>query len=290
MSKQVIKVHTIAEWMALDPAIRPVILSHIKLKDRLYRWLKAKIESGGTRVEQPTWVKCLDCGGVGHILLEPRYDGLHPSQIGQPCLLKTYFDMKGVAKHEKYEARLQLTFDLGHAIHRMFQNYGLKGAWGEHYRKEVPISGDFQELAAQLDIEGSADAENILLIDDIPNSPYAYEVGIVHEYKSSNENNFKKLTRPKPEHLAQAMLYSAALNRPVVVYMYLNKNDSNLQDFPVEFNPDLWNKVGGKAHLLKQYSDRNELPPAEVGFHCNDCGFNYQCEAYQTQVLKKAKV
>lgn len=285
--KPIIKLHTIQQWMSVDPSVRSVIMQNIKLKDRLYRFLRAKSEQ---ELLEPVKVKCRDCGGHGEVLIEPRYDGLHPSQLPHPCLLMIYNQMVGeLPEQKKTEARMQLVFDLGSAVHRMFQNYGLAGAWGPHYRKEVPITAEYQELAAALMLEGSADADNILIIDDIPNSPYTYEVGVVHEYKTMKSENFQKLTRPKPDHQVQAMVYSAALDRPIVCYIYMNKNDQNLADFPVEFNYDLWNKVGGKASLLKTYVDRRELPPAEVGYHCKECGYAYQCGPYQASQQLKGK-
>jgi len=243
-------------------------------------------------IAEPKWVRCSKCADSSHpgyVLLEPRYDGIHPSQLSHPCLLKVYNEMVGVEKQEKVESRIQLIFDLGHAVHHMFQTYGLNGAWGPNYKHEVTISEEHQQLAKDLMLEGHADADNILVIDDIPNSPYAYEVGIVHEYKTMKSEQFQKLTRPKPEHQVQASLYCAALNRPLAVYLYMNKNDSNLADFPVEFNADIWAKISHKAALLKNHYDRRETPPAETGFHCQDCGYAYQCETYKQEVLNKKR-
>ena len=275
--RPVVQLHTIQQWMSQDPALRALLLQNIKLKDRLYRFLEAK-----NRVEneltEAKWVRCNKCSDSqypGYLLLEPRYDGLHPSQIGYPCLLKIYNDMVGTPGEKRVEPRLRLLFDLGHAVHHQFQSYGEAGAWGPVYRKEVEVSGQYQELAAQLMIEGHADAENIIVID-IEGHPL-YEVGLVHEYKTCNSNVFEKLKRPKPEHKQQAMLYGASLNRPVIVYLYMNKNDSNLLDFPVEFEPHLWEQLYTKASLLKSYYDKGVPPPGEHGFHCRDCEYVLRC-------------
>lgn len=291
--RQTVKLHTIDEWMRIDPLVRVEILKGIKLKDRLYRFL---LKERGKKLIQPAWAECGECKGVGHVLREPRYDGIHPSQLPHPCMLKIFHEMIGNTVEQTFEARMLLIFDVGTAVHRMFQGYGAKGAWGPHYEKEVPISVEFQELANALMLEGSADAENILTIDDIPNAPI-YEVGLIHEYKSINSNGFEKLTRPKPEHKTQALVYSAALNRPVVVYMYLNKNDSNIADFPVPFEPELWAPIGRKAGTLKSYYDRweeaeakgapGEMPPAEPGYHCKECGHAKTCQPYKAHVASR---
>jgi CRISPR/Cas system-associated exonuclease Cas4 (RecB family) len=279
MTRPIVQLHTIQQWLTQDQALRSFILQQIKLKDRLYRFLDAQ-NKRDNELTEAKWIRCKRCNDSeypGYVLLEPRYDGLHPSQIGHPCLLKVYNDMVGTPGESKVEPRLRLIFDLGHSVHHMFQSYGESGAWGPVYRKEVEVSGQFQELAAQLMLEGHADADNVLTID-IEGHPL-YEVGIVHEYKTINSNGFSKLKRPKPEHKQQAMLYGAALNRPVICYLYLNKDDSNLADFPVEFEPELWAQLHNKASTIKAFYDQGIPPQGEVGFHCKDCPYIFGCPA-----------
>jgi hypothetical protein len=291
--RQTLRLHTIDEWLRLDAPLRVEVLRNIKLKDRLYYHLQAKSKSG--RPTQPFWKVCSECQGAGHVLVEPRYDGIHPSQLPHPCMLKIFNEMIGIQQEDKHESRTLLIFDVGTAVHKMFQAYGDAGAWGPMYRKEAPISGEFQELAEALMIEGSADAENILIIEEIPG--VIVELGLVHEYKTINKDGFDKLTRPKPDHKTQAMVYSAALNRPVVVYMYLNKNDSNLADFPVPFEHDLWTAINNKTSTLVQHYDRwlvdlaegrpGTPPEATAGFHCKDCGFSRNCAPYKEHLKQR---
>lgn len=276
--KQIIQLHTIDQWMAQDQTIRSMILQNIKLKDKLNKYLEAK--GASPSITEPKWVPCRQCDRTGWYAVHPRYPGVHPSQLISPCLLKAYNDVLGIEGDQRNKARLQLIFDLGHAVHHMFQSYGLDGAWGSNYVAEAPISGDFQELAEEYMIEGSADAENIMSID-IPESPYIYEVGLVHEYKTINSDGFTKLTRPKPEHQQQATIYSACLNRPVVVYLYFSKNDQNLADFPVEFKPEVWRQVSSKAKLVVDFYRAGTPPKGEVGYHCQDCKYALICDDYK---------
>lgn len=290
MNRPVIELLTIDQWMEASKEVQATVLQHIRLKDRLVQFLKETWDqkkelhqgaSGG-------WRPCETCEKKGWVPVEPRRPGIHPSQIPQPCLLRIWNEMMGKPKKEKIDPRTMLIFELGHAIHDMFQTYGRSGAWGPIYSHETEISGTFQELSQELMLEGHADAENVLTIDDIPGDPNVYLVGLVHEYKSINTNGFEKLTRPKPEHKMQAMVYSAALNRPVVVYMYFNKNDSNIIDFPVAFEPDLWVSIESKARILKQHHDAKVAPPAAPGFHCQQCPYMYDCQAYKDlQTIKK---
>lgn len=288
MSRPVVQLHTNEQWLELDPSIRPIILQNIKLKDRLYRFLLQKNMKAKDPNAEARWAPCNDCEQRGWVLHKPRYPGIHPSQLPHPCLLRIYKEMVGEVGQEKIEARTQMIFDLGHAVHRMFQNYGEAGAWGPIYKKEVEISADYQRLAEQLMLEGHADADNILVIDDIPNSPI-YEVGLVHEYKSINTNGYEKLNAPKPEHKQQALIYSAALNRPIVVYLYLNKNDSSLKDFPVAFNPELWARIENKARILNDHFDRGVAPEGTTGYHCQQCAYAFECPAYRRDMARKGR-
>lgn len=284
MTKQIVQLHTLDQWFQVDPHMRVLILQNIKLKDRLQRWLIEKVQRPA--LTEPKWVACQRCEKKGWVELHPRYPGIHPSALTHDCLLKVYNELVGVPGQEKPDTRKQLTFALGHAVHDMFQSYGEAGAWGPIYKREVPISGDFQELAEDLMLEGSADAENILSVD-IPDSPYIYEVGLVHEYKSIKTELFDKLTRPKPEHQLQATVYSAVLNRPVVVYLYFSKNDSNLADFPVEFKPDTWHTIERKAGLVLEHYESGIPPKGETGFHCQECPYVLGCQDYRDKMLRR---
>lgn len=282
MAREVVQLHTIDQWLQQDPVVRNSILKNIRLKDRLEKWLDT--EDKKPPLKEPKWAPCNKCNHAnetpdqekGWVLLEPRRPGIHPSQIAHPCLLKIYYEMIGTTQKQHISPRLRRIFDLGHAVHHMFQAYGLKGAWGPGYVPESTIAPEYQELANLLMLEGSADAEHVMVIDDILGGPI-YEVGVVHEYKTINATNFKTLTSPKPDHLRQALVYSAALNRPVVVYLYMNKDDCSLTDFPIEFNQERWAEIYNKASILKQYYDRKEQPAGAPGYHCKDCSYAHVC-------------
>lgn len=282
MSRPIIQVHTIDQWLQLNEETKLLILRNIKLKDRLYKWLLNRPKDP-TLMRAPDgdlYAACKTCDRTGWEYIRERKPGIHPSQLPHPCMLKIYNEMIGVPGVRKIEAKMQLVFDLGHAVHRMFQNYGLDGAWGPIYTPEVELAPQFQDLAQQFMIEGSADGDGILTIDDIPDHPFIYEVGLVHEYKTMNTRNFEGLTRPKPEHQKQASIYSEALNRPVVVYIYFNKNDQNLADFPVPYERSQWAVMGQKAQSLVNAYHAETPPPAEPGYHCQECEYALSCRQY----------
>lgn len=286
-SRQVVYAHTIAQWMALPEHERVLILQNLKLKDRLYRFLDRKGNIKRSSTSAPEEVPCYKCEGKGSFTKEPRHPGIHPSQISHPCLLRIWKEMNGEESMEMVEPRLQLIFDLGHAVHGMLQTYGLQGAWGPHYKPEISVNPLAQPLANELYIEGHADADNILRIDDIPGNPYVYEVGVVHEYKTISTKQFESLTKPKPEHKEQATIYSAVLDRPIVAFLYFSKNDSNLADFPIPFDPATWDRVKTKCQTLLDYYDRQVPAPSSPGYHCKDCGYLFGCPDGEAHIRRR---
>lgn len=269
----------------MDEQVRTMLLKALRVRDRLWAF-RLKMEQEKVLLKESKWVPCAKCGQTGWCWKHPRKAGVHPSAISTtPCLLKVYWEAIGVEASVMHEARELLLFDLGTAAHDMLQKFGMSGAWGDYYKPEIPI--EETELAKDLMMVGHADADNIIVIDDIAGAPI-FEVGVVHEYKTINDKGFEGLKgKPKPAHQAQATIYSACLNRPIVVYLYLNKNNSNMEDFPVQFNHQIWNQIYERAKVVKQALIEQQEPKAEVGYHCNQCPYVYGCAAYKAAKGKK---
>lgn len=290
--RRVVPVHSIAQWLELDQQTRINIQNHIRIKDRLLRWFIEKQNSQNVAalrgaVQEAAWVACRSCNQRGWVLDEPRYAGIHPSQFGQPCMLKIYNEMNGVPKQEKFDPIKQLIFEFGKALHRLFQGYGEAGAWGPHYQKEVTINGDQQALARELYIEGAADAVNVIRVE-IPGYQVDFDVKVVHEYKSINSNQYKKLNSPKPQHKVQAAIYQKLLDAPLVCYLYMNKDNSSLSDYIVPYDESIWQTLYTKSKSLLSFYDANTPPPGDAGFHCTDCGYYFQCEYAKKAAIRKA--
>lgn len=284
MSRPIVQLHTIAQWFSAPPEVRDTILRALKIRDRLWAFRLAA-EQSKLQPFEPHWAPCKKCDQTGWVMNAPRKAGIHPSSMASSCLLKIYYEAIGVQKEVTNEARELLIFDLGTACHDMLQGMGMKGAWGPHYRPEVSI-GD-TPIAQELGIEGHADADTLLIIEEIAGAPI-FEVGVVHEYKSINDNGFESLkNKPKPMHKQQATVYSACLDRPIVAYLYFNKNNSNIADFPVVFEPALWEIMRNKAVAVRDAVASGVPPQADVGYHCNQCGYVYSCPAYKLAKNKK---
>jgi hypothetical protein len=283
--RQVVQLHTIEQWQAADAGTQQYVLQNIKLKDRLWQHVMAK-EQSKTEDNHNTseWAPCQECNKTGWVATRPRKPGIHPSQMGGTCLLKVYNELLGLPQKVVHDAKLLLIFGVGTAVHEMFQRYGKQGAWGPYYLPEVNI-GDYP-AAKELLIEGHCDADNILVLDENPDAPI-FEVGVVHEYKTINNNGFDSLKgRPKPQHKQQAVIYSACLNRPIVAYLYLNKDNSTLADFPVPFDQQLWDSIKNKAKTILEHYKTKTPPSGDTGYHCKSCGYYYDCD-YRKKVENK---
>jgi len=285
MSRPVLHLHTIEQWYSAPEGVRELVLRALRVRERLWAF-RLKLEQEKVDLKEAKWIPCVECDQTGWRWKHPRKPGIHPSAISTtPCLLKVYWEAVGREASVMHEARELLIFDLGTAAHDMLQSFGMAGAWGSYYKPEIPI--EQTPLAQQLGLVGHADADNIIVIEDIADAPII-EVGVVHEYKSINDKGFESLRgKPKPQHTTQATIYSGCLNRPLVVYLYFNKNNSNIVDFPVPFNYSVWENVAQRAMVVKQALEAQVEPKAEVGYHCGQCPYIYGCDAYKASKQKK---
>lgn len=271
-------INTIADFYNLSEEHRGAILKALDTKGRLVDWLDQK-------ARQPTrWHKhtfqgtCRECDGAGTYTHTPRDSrDIHPSQITK-CVKKIWFDCSVSSEKdpdgdpipfyvysENYvEPHLQMIFDQGHGLHAQYQGYGIKGAWGDNYEAELPIDpdGGLLPLAECFWIRGSVDALLGPYFIKVPGiGPVA--IRVIHEYKSINDNQYKTLKSPKVDHKWQASIYSRIFDVPVVVYLYINKDNNHLADFPVPFDFMLWETIEKKIQKIQYYVDGKQVPPWE---------------------------
>lgn len=308
-----LEIMTIGDFLNLSTQQQQEIQKALRVKDRLENWLRGLNRKPGDAPKQAFWKPCKFCAATatpgrcvnchpdhpGWELVEPRDNSdIHPSQITK-CLKNLWFCCSGYAEQlvENIDPKLQMIFDLGHAWHHTVQAYGLRGAWSEKkdYRDEVPIDPDALKadgspelpVAHDLWIKGSVDA----IIDRyvIPNVPTLGDVVIrmVHEYKTISSGGFSSLTRPKPEHKWQAMIYSAVFDIPLVVFHYTNKDNCNNIDYPVPFDHLIWSKVREKIQKVQYYVEAGSPPPWEETSailnpnECKSCGYAHICKPPQ---------
>lgn len=297
-------IRTIQEFLALPQGHQTEILQALRTKERLDRYL---LNLNNKEKVAPHWVPCKGCEGGSCKRCSAEHRGwvwyeeesrdssdIHPSQIDK-CLKYLVLCCSGYADQheERVDPRLRRIFDLGHAWHRTIQTYGLKGAFGDaqYYHPEADIDPDATTfdghpvlpVAAAYWIRGSADA----LIDYYqiytPSLGEVY-IKVIHEYKTINSGGYERLLRPKPEHKKQATIYSAVFDAPIVVYLYLNKDNCNIADFPVPFDYTIWNDIVAKVYRVQHYVTTEQAVPWEetsavlAAGECSSCGLRGVCQ------------
>lgn len=283
-----ISVSTYEEWLALTQGERSYIINNLKQADKLKHYLESPRSN---RVTKPEWKDCPTCidfwdlaaGQKGLVLVEPRYQGLHPSQLHLSCDRRIWFDTTNTEKRTPKNWRQEMIYLLGNIIHRALQDFGHKGAFGTtSYVDEQQVSKEMHERAALYDIEGAADAVATIRIENTPMQK-AYNVSIMHEYKSASGQSFSGTRRAKPDHLKQASTYAWVLNLPLIVFLYVNKETGEMVDFVEPFNPSVWGLVETRIQSLMPFIREGRPPPAFPSADCRECGFRWTCPEGQAK-------
>lgn len=196
--------------------------------------------------------------------LAPQREGerarfvVHPSQAGgcsRKLALSIVYDGVGVPTHN---ARIQRIFDNGHGVHQRLQGYlweaakmgtgGLKMMW-----EDVAL------FIPELLVTGELDC-----VVQVARSFYVVEI------KSANKETFEALRKPKDEWINQVYLYMAALGIKAAIVLVECKDNQQLKEFYVPWDPPTWDRIHDKVTTVLQAIYRKKLPKAK---RCNDCFF-----------------
>lgn len=151
----------------------------------------------------------------------------HPSEISQEsslCHRKMYYQYANVRKDATYvpftsDNRMMRLVDLGTLLHLYVQE--------NLDRLGILIDMEIPAHDPSIGISGKADgAVHFQGKDDLGNY---YDEPMILEVKSINEYGFKALRRAKPEHVKQASIYGGVLKYKRIVFVYYNKNTSDLK-------------------------------------------------------------
>lgn len=258
-----------------------------------------------TKCLKKIWMDCMDVEMDVPVYARDDNGRLVYADKGDPEPVITEYRRDRVPYYllaEEYiEPRLQMIFDMGHAWHDVIQGYGKRGAWGpkKNYHEEVAIDPDASGVDGDI-INSMAELYWIKGAVDAVISPYYLEVPgmgkvairVIHEYKTINSNGYSKLTKPKPDHMWQASIYSAVLDIPIVVYIYTNKDNCQMADFPVAFDHGLWQTIEAKIRKVQHLVNTNSVPDwSETSAvknprECAGCGYLKLCQPPQPEVAK----
>lgn len=144
----------------------------------------------------------------------------HPSQLMTQCKRFMCYDLLGTPPSDKIVSRgisgaLQRTFDVGTWYHVYTQNILYKIGLLE--QAEVPVNNPDKFIS------GSADG---MFKTEVFGEP------VVLEIKTMNDLFYKRaIFRPFKKHEFQASIYARELGAKKVLYLYINKNTSEMKDF-----------------------------------------------------------
>lgn len=305
-----LEINTIQDFYALSQEQRGDICRNIKTIERLKGYLQTLNDEKPKEEKPPEWIPCKRCETKGWILDEHEERNnadIHASTIHR-CMKYIWYSCNDYVFEAKrnISPESRLIFDHGHALHHMLQTYGKKGAWGSplDYQPEAIILPNEQEAiekrahilpeAIKYRIRSSVDA--VLWKYIVPDIRGIGDVSIrlIHEYKSIGPGKPKKdgglyggfadLKGPKLEHKQQAMIYSHVFNVPIVVFIYYNKGNDQLIDFPVPYESLTWNYVRSRIDKILAYVEDKTPPPWEYTSaimnpsECTNCDYLHICK------------
>ena len=150
----------------------------------------------------------------------------HPSQLLDGCCREMAYDLSGVSPTDLHKrsigAELQRTFDVGTWYHIYMQN--ILYSIGLLEQAEVPI------INKEKFLNGKADG---VFKEEV------FGEKVVLEIKTMNSWNYQKAVfKPFKKHEFQASLYARELGAKKVLYLYINKDTSEIKDFLEPLNEE----------------------------------------------------
>lgn len=258
--------------LAAVPNFRSLLMAKLTQQGRRSRPTRSQYAD---LLESRTAHPCSACEGTGLTLPELRgAGGIHPS-AADSCITRLYLDVVGDTPYmETVSPSLQLTFEIGHTIHRVFQGV-LEEALHPHLQSEVGLS-----LPEALVEHGHADA----VYDD-------GEVRCLLEFKTASGNSFAGINAPKAGHLLQASIYARALDCPALCFLYLNKEaPGTVRQFILLYEPSVYtswlrNVIVPIEHALA----KGVPPPRNVSEStCRSCGYEQACPYSSSTKLRRS--
>lgn len=202
----------------------------------------------------------------------PSYPSIHPSEVGG-CPLRVAFGLRGFKRipPSDPDPRMILRFEIGHAIHRIFQSRYRKFSSRVMFEEEVDISPDTSKVAERYSITGHCDG----VFTEIATSR---KMGL--EIKSASGRSFAGAVRLSDHYKKQATMYMACLGLDHMMFLFVNKDSARIQPVLYAFDEELWKQLEQKMDdiLLKVVSG---LP---VDKHTNSvvcrtmCAFSWACK------------
>jgi len=176
------------------------------------------------------------------------------------CPRSVFFKFKNAPRKEM-DARILRIFERGEHLHRNIFNI--------LYRLKIGVTTEVSIPAEEL-VAGRADA--ILCIN---NKNYVLDI------KSINSMIFRNLIQPKEENVYQLQLYLHYFKIPKGILLYIDKDQQNIKEFLVEYDPKMVQSLIKNFKELKQKVEANlipqKLPDYPQNWQCSYCQFKEVC-------------
>jgi hypothetical protein len=195
-----------------------------------------------------------------------REGKIHPSSLADDCERRMYYELNNVpTTNEKWspDARLQMIFDVGTWYHNYIQTALMKAGVAEAVEVRV--------LNQLLRIDGRAD----FVTKEYAGHKYLGEI------KTINSNGYRNIVaknKPMDKHLNQATIYAKILGITRIVFMYVNKDTSEIHVIYEQVSEKEWEisnrKILGvvKAKKAPERVCSNRRVERALGCeYCNHC-------------------
>jgi hypothetical protein len=227
-----------------------------------------------------------ESGTVTTVISKLRRDhkrslGIHPSSASKKnvCLLKLYYECTGeIQPISAYDQRSQQTWDFGTMIHDMHQIH-FEAMYGDQFRKEVYLGDD------GLHIKSSTDG-----VFSFPSYRFILEMKSIKE--GGNFGWERIQDKPFNDNLRQTNTYMKLADVPFGLILYINKNSGGLyKEHAVTFDQAMWDEVenGVIIPVVDAAFADGPVPPANQGWHCRQCSFEYACPYAKRRAKKDVK-
>jgi hypothetical protein len=189
------------------------------------------------------------------------------------CELRLAFALRGIERKPSLYAdqKLLLTFEIGHAIHRILQgSYGLFGQRVK-FTPEVEINSETSELADRYCIVGHCDG----IFED---AAARYRLGL--EIKSISGKGFSALSGPNEKYMTQATIYMACLDLSHMMFIFVDKNTSLIQPILYPFEQERWDAIAETLErVMVKVMVGGSVPKSPSRMVCRSmCNYYWYCK------------
>ena len=172
------------------------------------------------------------------------YPSIHPSEVGG-CPLRIAFGLRGFERRPSLDPdpRMLLRFEIGHAIHEIFQSRYELFQGRVNFENEVKITPETSEIAEIYSVTGHCDG----VFTEIATS---IRMGL--EIKSMSGKSFTG-TKLSDHYKKQATMYMACLDLSHMMFLFVNKDNARVESILYKFDDALWKEIQDKLDgiLLK---------------------------------------